>query len=79
MIIKILGTGCSKCKQLEELVLQVVSEYGMKPDIQKINDIPGIMAYGVMQTPGLVVDEQLRASGRIPTKKEILGWLQAGP
>jgi small redox-active disulfide protein 2 len=78
MNIKILGTGCSRCKQLEALVAQVAKEGGADPVIEKVTDIPAIMAYGVMETPGLVVDEQLVASGRIPSRAEVAGWLKAG-
>jgi len=78
MTIKILGTGCARCKQLEALVAQVAKESGVDLVIEKVTDLPGIMGYGAMQTPGLVIDEKLKASGRIPSKGEIAGWLQAG-
>ena len=78
MIIKILGTRCSRCKQLEALISQVAKEGGTDAVIEKVTDIPAIMAYGVMETPGLVVDEQLVASGRIPSRAEVAGWLKAG-
>lgn len=78
MTITILGTGCARCKQLEAVVTQVAHEQGMDPVIEKVTDIPGIMAYGIMHTPGLVVDGQVKASGRIPSKTEIATWLEAG-
>jgi small redox-active disulfide protein 2 len=71
MNIKILGTGCSKCKALEKLTRIAVSEIGLTADIEKVEDIMKIMNYGVMSTPALVVDEKIILSGRVPTLLEI--------
>lgn len=75
MNIKILGTGCANCRRLESLVRQAADDAGLNPDIEKVTEIPAIMAYGVMHTPGLVIDGQLKSAGRIPAKSEITAWL----
>lgn len=69
--IKILGTGCPKCKNLEKLTTEVVTENGYDAEITKEEDIVRIMNYGVMGTPGLVVNEKVLISGRVPSKDEI--------
>jgi small redox-active disulfide protein 2 len=71
MNIKILGTGCSKCKTLEKLTRDAVMEMGLQADIEKVEDIMKIMNYGVMSTPALVVDENIILSGRVPSSVEI--------
>jgi small redox-active disulfide protein 2 len=75
MIIKILGTGCSKCKKLEENVKEAVSELGIEATVEKVLDIKDIMAYGVMSTPALVVDEQVKVMGRVPSVEDIKKYL----
>ena len=77
MNVKILGAGCANCKRLEALVREVAAAEQLKPEVEKVTEIPAIMAYGIMHTPGLVVDGELKASGRVPAKKEIASWLQA--
>ncbi len=69
--IKILGTGCLKCKTLEKLTTEVVTENSFDAEISKVEDIVQIMNYGVMGTPGLVVNEKVLISGRVPSKEEI--------
>jgi small redox-active disulfide protein 2 len=71
MNIKILGTGCSKCKTLEKLTRDAVTEMGLSADIEKVEDIMKIMNYGVMSTPALVVDEKIILSGRVPSSNEL--------
>ncbi|WP_346854769.1 thioredoxin family protein [uncultured Draconibacterium sp.] len=71
MDIKVLGTGCTKCKKLEELTREVVAEMGIEANIEKEEDIYKIMQYGVMRTPGLVVDGKVVLSGRLPKTKEL--------
>ncbi|MDA3945003.1 MAG: thioredoxin family protein [Bacteroidetes bacterium] len=73
--IKILGTGCPKCKTLEQSVRNVVAEHQLDAEITKVEDIMDIMNYGVMRTPGLVVDEKVVVSGRIPSSTEIKDFL----
>jgi len=75
MEIKILGTGCAKCKKLEENTKEAVKELGINATVKKIEDIQSIMAYGVMLTPALVVDEQVKFAGRVPSAKEIAEYL----
>jgi small redox-active disulfide protein 2 len=71
MEIKILGPGCYKCKTLEKITLEVVNEMGIAADIIKEEDIVKIMNYGIMHTPGLVINGRVVLSGRIPSAKEI--------
>lgn len=69
--IKILGTGCAKCKALEQRVREYLKENAIEADVQKVEDIVDIMAYGIMRTPGLVVDEKVVLSGRLPSYDEL--------
>lgn len=71
MEIKILGTGCPTCKTLEKATRQVVDEMGINATIEKEEDIMAIMAYGVMRTPGLVINGKVAVSGRVPSSVEI--------
>lgn len=71
MEIKILGTGCQKCKTLEKMTLEVVSENNIDASISKVEDIMQIMNYGILSTPGLVINEKVALSGRLPSKEEI--------
>ena len=73
--IKILGTGCAKCKQLEAVVREVLSETGMSAHVEKVEDIQSIMEYDVMPTPALVVEDKVVLSGRVPTKIEVKAML----
>ncbi|MCL5047058.1 MAG: thioredoxin family protein [Actinobacteria bacterium] len=72
MNIKILGPGCNNCIKLERLVREAVAELGLEASIDKITDFSAILSYGVMRTPGLVVDEEVKVSGRVPDKSEIV-------
>lgn len=71
MNIKILGTGCPKCKTLEKLTREVVEQNGIDATITRVEDIVEIMKYGIMATPALVVDEKVEIKGRIPSIDEI--------
>lgn len=73
--IKILGTGCAKCKQMENIVRQVVSETGIAANVQKVEDIQEIMEYNVLSTPVLVIDEKVTIKGRVPTASEVKALL----
>ncbi len=75
--IKILGTGCKNCQTLTRLTTEVVNENNIDATIEKVEDIAKIMAYDVMSTPALVVNEEVLISGRVPSKKEILEQLQS--
>ena len=70
-IIKILGTGCPKCKTTTALVEEVVKENNIDAEIIKIEDIMEIMEYNVLSTPVLVIDEKITVKGRVPNKSEI--------
>ena len=71
MEIKILGTGCAKCKALEKLTREVVAQNGIQATITKVEDITEIMKYHIMSTPALVVNEKVEIKGRVPTASEI--------
>lgn len=71
MDIKILGTGCANCVALERVVHTAALGLGIPARIEKVTDLAEIAAYGVMRTPGLVVDEELVVSGRVPTEAQI--------
>ena len=75
MIIKVLGSGCSSCKKLEANTKKAVEELGIEATIVKVEDLKQILGYGVMKTPALVVDEKVKAMGRIPTVEEIKKYL----
>jgi small redox-active disulfide protein 2 len=75
MEIKILGTGCTKCKTLEEITRRVVKEYGIEANIIKVEDIVEIMKFNIMTTPALVVNEKVVSKGRIPSVDEIKQFL----
>ncbi|RXF72405.1 thioredoxin family protein [Arcticibacter tournemirensis] len=71
MIIKVLGTGCPKCKALEKATMEAVKEAGIDATVTKVEDIVEIMKYGVMSTPALVVEEKVVMTGRVPSASEI--------
>lgn len=71
MKIKILGPGCKNCTLLEERTREAVAELGLETEIDKVTDFVEIAGYGVMKTPGLVVDEVVVVSGKVPTASEI--------
>ncbi len=78
MIIKILGTGCPKCKKLEETARQAVSELGVEATFEKVTDLNDIMDYGVMMTPALVIDEKVVASGKVLSVVDIKAKISKG-
>jgi len=71
MDIKVLGTGCPKCKSLENATREAVKEAALEANITKVDDIVEIMKFGVMQTPALVIDNRVVVSGRVPSVTEI--------
>lgn len=75
MIIKILGSGCSKCKKLEANTKEAVKEMGIEASVEKIEDIHAIMKYGVMSTPALVIDEEVKIVGKLLSKDEVKKYL----
>jgi small redox-active disulfide protein 2 len=72
MEIKILGTGCAKCKQVKRLAAEVVSELHLDAHIIEVTDTPTILAYGVMSTPGIVINEQVVGYGGVPSKAQMM-------
>ena len=75
MKIKVLGPGCAKCHQLEQTTQEVVKELGIDADIEYVKDIKKIMEYPILTTPGLVIDEKLVCSGRVPSKAEVSTYI----
>lgn len=75
MLIKILGPGCKNCETLERRTREAVEELGLDATIEKVTDYGQIVGYGVMKTPGLVVDEQVVVSGHVPTSAAIADLL----
>ncbi|MEA4827905.1 thioredoxin family protein [Clostridium sp. JNZ J1-5] len=76
MIVKVLGTGCKNCKNLEANAKEAIKELGLDATVEKVEDMKGIMSYGVMRTPALVVDEKVKAMGRVLKVEEIKEILQ---
>jgi small redox-active disulfide protein 2 len=75
MNVKVLGTGCAKCKKLYAEAEKAVIASGVAAEIEKVEKIDDIMKYGVMATPALVIDGEVKASGRIPPVSEIVSWI----
>jgi len=75
LTIKILGGGCANCKKLESQTRKVVERLNMEVEIIKVTDHSQIMEYPILSTPGLVINEKVMSSGRIPSETEIEGWL----
>lgn len=76
MNIKILGTGCAKCRRLEEKVKALVDLHKLPAEVEKVEGLEDIMKYNIMRTPGLVVNEKLVSTGVIPKDEDILKWLK---
>ncbi len=72
--VKILGTGCANCKNTLALVEQVAREKGVAIKLEKVKDLPAIMGYGVMSTPGVVIDGVVVHAGGVPAKAKVEGW-----
>jgi len=71
MKLEILGTGCPKCIKLEELARKAASDLGIEAEVKKVKDVKEIMRYGVMITPALVVDGEVKVAGKVPSLEEI--------
>ncbi len=76
MDVKVLGTGCQKCEFLEQRVKKVAAEHNLNIELEKVSDVNDILAYGIMMTPGLVVNGEVKSSGKIPSEQQILEWIQ---
>ena len=75
MEIKILGPGCAKCRKTEEMVKEALNESGAEATVEKVTDIMKIAGYGVMGTPAVVVDGEVKSVGKIPSKEDIKSWI----
>lgn len=74
--IEILGTGCPKCKQLAANAEQAAKELGIEYELEKVTDINDIMKFGIMMTPGIAVDGEVKATGKVVPAEQIKPWLQ---
>ncbi len=77
LTIKVLGPGCANCKKLEEVARKAVASLNVEAEIIKVTDMQAIIAYDVLRTPGLVINEKLVSSGRIPTPATVVEWIRA--
>ena len=75
LTIKVLGSGCANCKRVEQIAREAVEEMSLEAEIIKVTEYPDIMKYNIMSTPGLVVNEKIVSTGRIPTPAEVTTWL----
>ncbi|MCB2185997.1 MAG: TM0996/MTH895 family glutaredoxin-like protein [Deltaproteobacteria bacterium] len=75
MEIKVLGPGCAKCHETEKVVREALAESGVAADVIKVSDMMEIATTGVMSTPAVVIDGQVKLAGKVPAKKEVLAWL----
>lgn len=75
--IKVLGPGCANCRKLEEIVREALATTGVEAEVLKVTDMGQIVAYDVLKTPGLVINEKLVSSGRIPTAATVAEWIRA--
>lgn len=73
--IKVLGTGCANCKTTLKLIEEIAKEKGIELQLEKVEDMQAIMSYGVMSTPGVVVDGKVVHAGGVPSRDKIAGWL----
>ncbi len=77
MIIKILGTGCPKCRKLEENTVAALKQAGIEAEILKVTDVNEIMKHGVMMTPALVIDEKVKSFGKVLSIEKIKEYIRA--
>lgn len=75
MKVKVLGTGCAKCSKLYAEAEKAIAEVGLEVDLEKVENLEDIMNYGVMMTPALVVDEEVKCTGKIPKSAQIISWI----
>ena len=73
--IKVLGTGCANCKTTLKLIEEIAAEKGVAVELEKIEDMQAIMGYGIMSTPGVVIDGKVVHAGGVPSRDKIAGWL----
>ena len=75
LTIKVLGSGCANCKRVEQIARKVVEELSVEAEIIKVTDYNEISAYNILSTPGLVINEKIVSSGRIPSPAEVTTWI----
>jgi small redox-active disulfide protein 2 len=76
MEIKILGPGCPKCGEVEKRVKNALAELNVAADVEKVTDIEKMISYGILATPGLVINGEIKCAGRVPRPEEIKAWIQ---
>jgi small redox-active disulfide protein 2 len=76
MIVRVLGSSCTRCKTLEERIRRLVAEHQLPVEVEKVTDLQEIMKYGIMMTPGLVVNGKVKSVGIVPTDSQLLQWLK---
>lgn len=76
MNIKILGPGCARCNQLENLTKEVLKELNLDVNVEKISDVEEILKYPIMGTPALIINEKIKVAGRVPSKEQIKKWIE---
>ena len=77
MEIKVLGTGCPNCKKTKAVVADALKEMNLDAAIVEVQDIPSIMAYGVMSTPAIVIDEKVVSAGKVPAKSQVMSMIRS--
>ena len=75
--VKVLGTGCANCRNTVALIEAVAKEYGAEVSVEKVEDLPSIIGYGVMSTPGVVIDGKVVHAGGVPGRDKVESWFQA--
>jgi len=75
LTVKVLGSGCANCKRVEQIAHKVITDMGIEAEVIKVTDYAEIIAYNIMSTPGLVINEKVVSTGRIPTPTEVTTWL----
>ena len=76
MIVKVLGVGCAKCKTLEKKLQDLKTKHNLNIEIEKVTELDDIIALGVMMTPGLIVNDQVKSTGKIPKDEDLLKWIR---
>lgn len=76
MNIKVLGTGCKKCQRLYDLCNELVEELNIDATVEKVEDLKEILGFGVMGTPGLVINDKVQVAGKLPSRKEVKGFIE---
>ena len=76
MDIKVLGPGCPRCKQTESIVMDALSEANVAANVEKVTDVMKIASYGVLGTPAVIVDGEVKSVGKIPTKADVIKWVK---